>query len=106
MCLGLFQSSSLSGYDFAQQTGRAGRDGLPATSILFWKRHQLQTIQTKADDDYMAMKEWVQNVEVCLRGLLQWAMDADEGKETQLTQIRDLLRVMNVEIMCNFAIFA
>ena len=67
-------------YDFAQQTGRAGRDGLPATSILFWNRHQLQTIQTKADDDYMAMKEWVQNVEVCRRGLLQWAMDADEGK--------------------------
>jgi superfamily II DNA helicase RecQ len=78
MILHYGQSDSL--YDFAQQTGRAGRDGLPASSVVFWNQEQFRTMQHSLDDEYVRMRLWVTNTRRCRRGLLQWAVDHDNGQ--------------------------
>ena len=66
-----------SAYDFGQQTGRAGRDGLVATSILFWNKQQFRTIQSPLDERW---RDWIINDSTCRRSLLQWALDCDDGR--------------------------
>ena len=66
-------------YDFAQQTGRAGRDGLPAISVTFWNSQYFRTITHAQDDAYLKMRDWVTNQTTCRRSLLQWAIDHDDG---------------------------
>jgi len=72
-------------YDFAQQSGRAGRDGLPTKSITYWNNQYLRTVQYNVEEDHEKMKEWIMNKTSCRRSLLQWSLDFDNGQSMSET---------------------
>ena len=56
---------------YLQETGRAGRDGMPAQAILYAVSH---TVNRFMDDN---MKDYVKNKEICRRRLLLQDFDGD-----------------------------
>ena len=65
---------------YVQETGRAGRDQLPAQAILYCGGPDL--IARHLDDD---MKQYCHNKETCRRKLLSYFMNSDEHQTTSTT---------------------
>ena len=62
---------------FLQETGRAGRDGKPAKSILFWNNHDIAKNKPGLEDN---MRSFCRSEESCLRVLLLTYQDIDNPK--------------------------
>lgn len=59
---------------YLQETGRAGRDGLPSTAILYYNNHDIARNKTGMQE---AIRTFCQSEDSCLRMLLLRSLDTD-----------------------------
>jgi superfamily II DNA helicase RecQ len=84
--------------EYFQETGRAGRDGLPSTATLYYNNYDVAKGRPRVQE---AMRTFCKSENQCLRSLLLTALDTEQKYIVPISPLHKCCNVCQQDCLCS-----